>query len=76
MKIIHELLKDCEQHNLHEHKETLLNIVESVLYIDALPSQARGQVDDLWAEVKIEIEELQTPPTEEQIGLLHPNFDV
>ena len=51
MKIIHELLKDCEQHNLHEHKETLLNIVESVMYLDAVPSKARGQVDDLWAEV-------------------------
>tara|TARA_R110000787_G_C13195757_1_gene423496 strand:+ start:118 stop:348 length:231 start_codon:yes stop_codon:yes gene_type:complete len=76
MNIIHEILKDCNQHNLTDHRDTLCNILESVLYFEALPSKARNQLDDLWAEVYNEIEDLLEPPTEEQLKLLHPNFDV
>jgi TRAP-type C4-dicarboxylate transport system substrate-binding protein len=79
MNIIHEILIDCNHHNLTDHSYTLCNILESVLYFDALPSKARDQIDDLWAEVYNEVEDLLTapePPTEEELQLRHPFFDV
>jgi len=47
-----------------------------VLYKDAKRAHAREQLDQLWADLEMEIERLSEPPDEEQLGLLNPTFDV
>lgn len=76
VSLIKELLSKCHQHDLAEQQETLINIMESVLYHDASPAFAREQLDELWAEIDSEIELLSIPPDAEEIGLLNPTFDV
>ena len=73
---IAELLRKCEHNQLPDHKQTLFNIIESVLYKDAKRAHAREQLDQLWADLEMEIELLSEPPDEEQLGLLNPTFDV
>jgi hypothetical protein len=73
---IAELLRKCEHNQLPDHKQTLFNIIESVLYKDAKRAHAREQLDQLWADLEMEIELLNEPPDEEQLGLLNPTFDV
>lgn len=73
---IAELLRKCDHNQLPDHKQTLFNIIESVLYKDAKRAHAREQLDQLWADLEMEIELLNEPPDEEQLGLLNPTFDV
>ena len=73
---IAELIRKCEHNQLPDHKQTLFNIIESVLYKDAKRAHAREQLDQLWADLEMEIELLSEPPDEEQLGLLNPTFDV
>ena len=73
---IAELLRKCDHNQLPDHKQTLFNIIESVLYKDAKRAHAREQLDQLWADLEMEIELLSEPPDEEQLGLLNPTFDV
>ena len=71
-----ELIRKCDHNQLPDHKQTLFNIIESVLYKDAKRAHAREQLDQLWADMEMEIELLSEPPDEEQLGLLNPTFDV
>ena len=73
---IADLIRKCDHNGLPEHKQTLFNIIESVLYLDAKQVDAREQLDQLWADLETEIELINEPPDEEQLGLLHPTFDV
>ena len=73
---IAELIRKCEHNQLPDHKQTLFNIIESVLYKDAKRAHAREQLDQLWADLEMEIELLNEPPDEEQLGLLNPTFNV
>lgn len=73
---IAELIRKCDHNQLPDYKQTLFNIIESVLYLDARQVDAREQLDQLWADLEIEIESMNEPPDEEQIGLLNPTFDV
>lgn len=73
---IAELIRKCDHNQLTDHKQTLFNIIESVLYLDAKQVDAREQLDQLWSDLESEIELLSEPPDEEQLGLLHPTFDV
>jgi hypothetical protein len=73
---IAELIRKCDHNQLPDHKQTLFNIIESVLYKDAKRAHAREQLDQLWADLEMEIELLSEPPDEEQLGLLNPTFDV
>ena len=73
---IAELIRKCEHNQLPDHKQTLFNIIESVLYKDAKRAHAREQLDQLWADLEMEIELLSEPPDEEQLGLLNPTFNV
>jgi hypothetical protein len=73
---IAELIRKCDHNQLPDHKQTLFNIIESVLYKDAKRAHAREQLDQLWADLEMEIELLNEPPDEEQLGLLNPTFDV
>jgi hypothetical protein len=73
---IAELIRKCDHNQLPDHKQTLFNIIESVLYKDAKRAHAREQLDQLWADMEMEIELLSEPPDEEQLGLLNPTFDV
>tara|TARA_R110002050_G_scaffold74965_3_gene160744 strand:+ start:378 stop:617 length:240 start_codon:yes stop_codon:yes gene_type:complete len=73
---IAELIRKCDHNGLPEHKQTLFNIIESVLYLDAKQADAREQLDQLWSDLEAEIELLSEPPDEEQLGLLNPKFDV
>ena len=73
---IAELSKKCDQNDLPSHKQTLFNIIESMLYLDAKPMDVREQLDQLWADIELEIDFLSEPPGEEQISLLNPTFDV
>jgi len=52
------------------------SIVEAVIYGHALPAYAREELDLIWLEVEAEEEAWLEPPTEEELKLLHPNFDV
>ena len=74
--VIAELIRKCDHNQLPDHKQTLFNIIESVLYKDAKRAHAREQLDQLWADLEMEIELLNEPPDEEQLGLLNPTFDV
>lgn len=76
VSLINELLGKCRQHDLAEQRETLINIMDSVLYHDASPAFAREQLDELWVEIDSEIELLSVPPDAEEISLLNPTFDV
>lgn len=76
VSLINELLSKCLQHDLTEQQETLINIMDSVLYHDASPAFAREQLDELWVEIDAEIELLSIPPDAEEISLLNPTFDV
>jgi hypothetical protein len=51
-------------------------IMEAVLYGSALPAYAVEEIDILWSEVTAEEEALLKPPTEEQLSLHHPSFNV
>ncbi len=51
-------------------------IMEAVLYGSALPAYAVEEIDLLWSEVTAEEEALLKPPTEEQLSLHHPSFNV
>ena len=73
---IAELIRKCDHNQLPDHKQTLFNIIESVLYKDAKRAHAREQLDQLWADLEMEIELLSEPPDEAQLGLLNPTFDV
>jgi|14BtaG_2_1085337.scaffolds.fasta_scaffold54930_4 hypothetical protein len=73
---IAELIRKCDHNQLPDHKQTLFNIIESMLYKDAKRAHAREQLDQLWADLEMEIELLNEPPDEEQLGLLNPTFDV
>jgi len=73
---IAELIRKCDHNQLPDHKQTLFNIIESVLYKDAKRAHAREQLDQLWADLEMEIELLSEPPDEEQLGLLNPTFNV
>jgi len=73
---IAELISKCDHNQLPDHKQTLFNIIESMLYKDAKRAHAREQLDQLWADLEMEIELLNEPPDEEQLGLLNPTFDV
>lgn len=73
---IAELIRKCDHNQLPDHKQTLFYIIESVLYKDAKRAHAREQLDQLWADLEMEIELLNEPPDEEQLGLLNPTFDV
>jgi len=73
---INELIRKCDHNNLPDYKQTLFNIIESMLYLDAKPIDAREQLDQLWADLELEIDLLSEPPDEEQLGLLNPTFDV
>jgi len=73
---IAELIRKCDHNQLPDHKQTLFNIIESMLYKDAKRAHAREQLDQLWADLEMEIELLSEPPDEEQLGLLNPTFDV
>lgn len=73
---ISDLLQKCNQHKLEDHRKTLYNLIESVLYQDARIDVVRSHIDDLWVEIEADITELSEPPNEEQLGLLHPTFDV
>ena len=73
---IAELIRKCDHNQLPDHKQTLFNIIESVLYKDAKRAHAREQLDQLWADLEMEIELLNEPPDEEQLGLLNLTFDV
>ena len=50
--------------------------MEAVLYGSALPAYAVEEIDILWSEVTAEEEALLKPPTEEQLSLHHPSFNV
>ena len=76
VSLIKELLSKCLQHDPAEQQDTLINIMDSVLYHDASPAFAREQIDELWAEIDVEIELLSIPPDAEEISLLNPTFDV
>lgn len=76
VSLINELLSKCLQHDLTEQQETLINIMDSVLYHDASPAFAREQLDELWVEIDAEIELLSIPPDAEEISLLNPTFNV
>lgn len=76
VSLIKELLSKCIQHGLAEQQDTLINIMESVLYHDASPAFAREQLDELWADIDVEIELLSVPPDAEEISLLNPTFNV
>lgn len=76
VSLINELLSKCLQHDLTEQRETLINIMDSVLYHDASPAFAREQLDELWVEIDAEIELLSIPPDAEEISLLNPTFNV
>jgi len=76
VSLIKELLSKCIQHDLAEQQDTLINIMDSVLYHDASPAFAREQLDELWADIDVEIELLSVPPDAEEISLLNPTFDV
>jgi hypothetical protein len=52
------------------------SIMEAVLYGSALPAYAVEEIDILWSEVTAEEEALLKPPTEEQLSLHHPSFNV
>ena len=73
---IAELIRKCDHNQLPDHKQTLFNIIESVLYLDAKRVDAREQLDQLWSDIEAEIELLSEPLDEEQLGLLNPTFDV
>ncbi|MDC3347441.1 hypothetical protein OAW32_02530 [bacterium] len=73
---IAELIRKCDHNQLPDHKQTLFNIIESVLYLDAKRADAREQLDQLWSDIEAEIELLSEPLDEEQLGLLNPTFDV
>ncbi len=73
---IAELIRKCDHNQLPDHKQTLFNIIESVLYLDAKRTDAREQLDQLWSDIEAEIELLSEPLDEEQLGLLNPTFDV
>jgi hypothetical protein len=51
-------------------------IMEAVLYGSALPAYAVEEIDILWSEVTAEEKALLKPPTEEQLSLHHPSFNV
>jgi hypothetical protein len=76
VSLIKELLSKCIQHDLAEQQDTLINIMDSVLYHDASPAFAREQLDELWADIDVEIELLSVPPDAEEISLLNPTFNV
>jgi len=76
VSLIKELLSKCIQHDLAEQQDTLINIMDSVLYHDASPAFAREQLDELWVEIDSEIELLSVPPDAEEISLLNPTFNV
>jgi hypothetical protein len=73
---IAELIRKCDHNQLPDHKQTLFNIIESVLYLDAKRADAREQLDQLWSDIEAEIELLSEPLDEEQLGLLNTTFDV
>ena len=73
---IAELIRKCDQNQLTDYKQTMFNIIESVLYLDAKQADAREQLDQLWSDLEAELELLNEPPDEEQLGLLYPTFDV
>ncbi len=56
---IAELIRKCDHNQLPDHKQTLFNIIESVLYKDAKRAHAREQLDQLWADLEMEIELLK-----------------
>ena len=61
---------------LHDVPAKMDCIMEAVLYGSALPAYAVEEIDLLWSEVTAEEEELLKPPTEEQLSLHHPSFNV
>ena len=73
---IAELIRKCDHNQLPDYKQTLFNILESMLYMDAKHIDAREQLDQLWVDLEAEIELLSEPPDEKQLGLLNPTFDV
>ena len=48
---IAELIRKCDHNQLTDHKQTLFNIIESVLYLDAKQADAREQLDQLWSDL-------------------------
>jgi|FLMP01.1.fsa_nt_emb hypothetical protein len=73
---LEELRVRAKQYGMTDVAERLDCIVEAVIYGFALPAYAREEIDLIWMEVENEGEIWLEPPTEEELKLIHPFFDV
>tara|TARA_R110000751_G_scaffold254090_1_gene353569 strand:- start:34 stop:267 length:234 start_codon:yes stop_codon:yes gene_type:complete len=73
---LEELRVRAKQYGMTDVPERLDCIVEAVIYGSALAAYAREEIDLIWLEVEAEEEAYLEPPTEEELKLIHPFFDV
>ena len=73
---LEELRINASKYGMDDVAERLDSIAEAVIYGSALAAYAKEEIDIIWLEVEAAKELFMEPPTEEELKLHHPSFDV
>jgi len=73
---LEELRVNAIKYGLTDVTERLDSIAEAVIYGSALAVYGRKEIDMIWLEIEEAKDLFMEPPTEEELRLHHPSFDV